>query len=101
MSAAVPGGLQIGAEPRDGLRVDRQRVAPTALADDAQRVEAPVLVQIPNRERGDLGAAESDLQADGENGAVAQPFERVASAACRAVCGPRLSRTPASFLRRD
>jgi hypothetical protein len=38
------------------LRVDRQRVAPSALARDAQGTKAPVLVQIADLEHGDLGA---------------------------------------------
>ena len=81
---AVAGGVQVGAQPRRGLRVDRERVAPAALADDAQRIEAAVLVQIPDLERGDLGAAQPDLQADGQDGAVAQAgSERVLPAGGR------------------
>ena len=74
---AVAGGLQIGAQPCRSLRVDRQRVAPSALAHDAQRVIAAVLVQIADLERGDLGAAQPDLQADRQDRAVAQPGDRV------------------------
>ena len=69
--------FEIGADALRGLRVDRQRFAPTALADHAQRIEAPVLVKIADIQGGDLRAAESDLQPDGENGAVAQTGERV------------------------
>jgi hypothetical protein len=60
----VPGEIEIGAHLRRGLRVDRERVAPSALAHHAQRVIAAVLVQIAERERGDLGAPQPDLQAD-------------------------------------
>ena len=77
MSLAVPERSQIGAQPRRGLRVDRQRVAPAALAHDAQRVIAAVLVQIADLERGDLGAAQPDLQADRQDRAVAQAGDRV------------------------
>ena len=72
-------GLQIRADSRRSLRVDGQRVAAAALARDAQRVIAAVLVQVPDLERGDLRAPQSDLQADGENGAIAQaPDQRPA-----------------------
>ena len=50
---------------------------PSALAQYAQRIEAPVLVQIADLERGDLRAPESDLQADGEDRAIAQSGDRV------------------------
>ena len=33
---AMPGGVEIGAKPRRGLRVDRQRIAPAALARHPQ-----------------------------------------------------------------
>ena len=74
---AVAGLFEIGADALRGLRVDRQCLAPAALAVHAQRIEAPVLVEVADIQRGDLRAAESDLQADGENGAVAQAGERV------------------------
>jgi hypothetical protein len=32
----MAGGIEIGAQSRRGLRVDRQRIAPSALAYDAQ-----------------------------------------------------------------
>ena len=44
--SAVSGSLYIGTQPRGGLRVDRQGVASSALADDAKRVKAPVLVPV-------------------------------------------------------
>ena len=74
---AVAGALEIGADALGGLRVDGERITPAALAGDAQRIEAPVLVKIADIQGGDLGATESDLQADRENGAVAQAGERV------------------------
>jgi len=52
-------------------------LAPAALALDAQRIEAPVLVKIANIQRCNLRAAETDLQSDRQNGAVAQTGERV------------------------
>ena len=61
----VAGRVDVSAKPRSRLRVDRQGIAPSALARYAQRIEAPVLVQIADLERGDLRAPESDLQADG------------------------------------
>ena len=97
---AVAGGLQIGADALRGLRVDRQRLAPAALADHAQRIEAPVLVQVADIQRGDLRAAESDLQADRENGAVAQAGERVGRRRVEQLARLRLSRTRRCCLRR-
>ena len=73
----VPGGVEIGAQPRCGLRVYRQCVASPALAYDAQRVIAAVLVQIAGLERRNLGAPQPDLQSDRQDGAVAQPSNRV------------------------
>jgi hypothetical protein len=57
----VSRGFEIGAQPRSGLRVNRKRVAPAALADYAQRIEAAVLVQVADLERGDLSAPQPDL----------------------------------------
>ena len=74
---AVAGDLEIGADALRGLRVDRERIAPAALAGHAQRIETPVLVKVADIQGGDLRAAESDLQADRKNGAVAQAGERV------------------------
>ena len=98
---AVAGDLKIGADALRGLRVDRQRLAPAALADHAQRIEAPVLVKVADIECGDLRAAESDLQADGENGAVAQAGERVVRRRVEQLSAPRFSKTPPCCLRRD
>ena len=74
---AVAGLVEIGAQPRRGLRVDRERVAAAALARHAQRVIAAVLVQVADLERGDLGAAQPDLQPDRQDRAIAQPGDRV------------------------
>ena len=52
-------------------------VAPAAFARHAQRIEAAVLVQIADLERSDLGAAQPDLQRDGEDRAIAQSRDRV------------------------
>jgi len=68
---AVPGEFQIGAQPRSGLWVDGEGVAPAALAHQAQRVIAAVLVQVADPERRDLGAAQPDLEADRQQRAVA------------------------------
>jgi hypothetical protein len=73
----VTGALKISPQARRRLRVDRQRVAATTLAGHAQRVIAAVLVQIAHLERGDLGAPQADLQADGEDRAIAQAGDRV------------------------
>src|ERR1700710_1243783 len=54
---AVAGALKIGADALRGLRVDRQRFAPSALADHAQRIEAPVLMKVANIQGGNLRAA--------------------------------------------
>ena len=74
---AVPGNFKIRADALRRLRIDRQRFAPSALADHAQRIKAAVLVKVADIQRGDLRAAESDLQPDRKNGAVAQTGERV------------------------
>ena len=60
----VAGAVQIGADALRRSGIDGERLAPAALAGDAQRIKAPVLVQIADIEGGDLGAAETDLQAD-------------------------------------
>lgn len=62
-SGASSSKFEVGA---DALRprVDRERLAPAALAGHAQCIEPAVLVQVPDSERGDLGAAEPHLQAD-------------------------------------
>src|SRR5271167_4114616 len=43
----------------------------------ARRIEAAVLVQVPNLERGDLGAAQPDLQDNREDRAIAQPGDGI------------------------
>src|SRR5262249_38960302 len=65
---AVAGDLEIGADALRGLRVDREGLAPAALALHAQRIETPGLVEIPDIQGGNLRAPETDLEADGENG---------------------------------
>jgi hypothetical protein len=55
----VAGGIEVGADALRDVRVDGERVAPAAFPDDAQRVEAPVLMQVLHRERGDFRAAEA------------------------------------------
>jgi hypothetical protein len=74
---AMPGELEIGAQPRRDLRVDRERIAPPALARHPQGIIATVLVQIADRERRDLGAPQPDLQADRQDGAIAQSGDRI------------------------
>jgi len=49
----MTGHIYTGTNACNGLRVDRQRVAGAALAVDAQRIEAAVLVQVADGERGD------------------------------------------------
>ena len=61
MLIAVPGMFKIGANTLCRLRVDRQRLAPSAFTHNPQRVKAPVLVQITDLQRGDLRATESHL----------------------------------------
>jgi hypothetical protein len=72
----MTGHIYIGTNACNGLRVDRQRVAGAALAVDAQRIEAAVLVQVADGERGDFGVPQTDLQPDREDGAVAQSGDR-------------------------
>jgi hypothetical protein len=60
---AVAGEVEVSADALCGLRIDR--------------IEAPIFVKIADIEGGDLCAAESDLQADRENGPIAQAGERV------------------------
>ena len=42
----VTGRVEIGADALGGLRIDRERIAAAALADDAQRIEAPIFVKV-------------------------------------------------------
>ena len=42
----VASGVEIGADTLRGIGVDGESVASAALPDDAERVEAPVLVQV-------------------------------------------------------
>lgn len=69
----MTGGVEISTQPCCRLRIDRERVAPAALAHHLQRVIAAVVVQVADVERGDLGASQPDRQ----DRAVAQPGERV------------------------
>ena len=69
--------VEIGAQPRGGLRVDGERVAPPALADDAQRIEAAVLVQVADVSAAISARRRPDLQADRQDGAVAQALRCV------------------------
>lgn len=73
----MAGRGEIGADALRDIGVDGERVAPTAFAHDAQRVEVPVLVKIFHRESREIRAAEAHLQAYRENRAVAQPLNRV------------------------
>jgi hypothetical protein len=95
MLCSVAGAFKIGPDALRGLRIDGQGFPLAALAGDAQRIKAAVLMQVADIERRDLRAAESDLQADRENGAVAQAGERVVR------CGPVLSKRRRCCLRRD
>jgi hypothetical protein len=71
----MPRAFQICPQASGRLRIDGKRIAPAALADDAQRSVAMVLVQVADREGGDFRAAQTDLQANRQNCAVAQAFE--------------------------
>ena len=55
---AVAGEIEIGANALGGLRIDGERIAPAALAGNAQRIEVPVFVKVADIESGDLRAAE-------------------------------------------
>jgi hypothetical protein len=72
----VAGALKICPNAASCLRIDCQRVAPSALARHAQGIVPAVLVQIADRQRRDFGAAQSDLQADGKDGAIAQATDQ-------------------------
>jgi hypothetical protein len=45
MICAMAGLVEIGTNARCRLRIDRQRIAPAALAGEAQRIETAVLMQ--------------------------------------------------------
>jgi len=79
--------FQVGSDALGDIRVDGESVASAAFSDDAQRVEAAVLVKIFHGECGDFRAAESNLQAHGENRAVAQAFDRVFRRGVEQLCG--------------
>jgi hypothetical protein len=51
-----------------------QRITSAAFAQNAQRIIPAILVQIPDRERGNFGAAETYLQADRQNCAIPRPL---------------------------
>jgi hypothetical protein len=57
----VAGGIQIRPDALRGVRVDGERVASATFPDDAQRVEAPVLMQVFDLERRDFRAAKAHL----------------------------------------
>src|ERR1700683_4140980 len=71
-SAPWAGEIEIGAQPRCGLRAEGERVATAARAHHPPRVIAAVLVQIADLEGRDLGTPQSYLQADREQRAIAQ-----------------------------
>jgi hypothetical protein len=60
----MPCAFRICPQARGRLRVDGKRIAPSALADDAQRIIATILMQVTDREGGDFRAAQADLQAN-------------------------------------
>jgi hypothetical protein len=68
----VTGLFEVRAQPCGGLRIDCQGIAPATFARHAKRVIAAVLVQVANLERGNLRAAQADLQTDAEDRAIAQ-----------------------------
>ena len=73
----MAGGIEIGADALRDIRVDGKRVAAAAFPNDAQAIEAAVLVQVFHRKRGDFRAAEAHLQAHRENRPIAQPLNGV------------------------
>jgi hypothetical protein len=57
----VPAGVEINPYPLRGLGVDRKRMAPAALADDAQRVISAILMEVSDLERGYLRRERDDV----------------------------------------
>ena len=57
MIAPMARQLQLSADARRRLRVDGERIAPAALASEAQRVQTSVLVQVAHGQRRNLRAA--------------------------------------------
>jgi hypothetical protein len=51
--------------------MNRKRVLAVAFSNKAKRIVAPVLVELPDGERSDLGPAEADLEPDREDRLVA------------------------------
>ena len=76
--AAVPGELEVIAEGRERGRVDRHGPGLGALAEDPEVRHAPVFVERSDGEAGDLVAAESVVEQDGEECPVAPRLEAVA-----------------------
>ena len=72
----------------------------SAFAHDAQRIEAPVLVQVFHRKRGDFRAAEAHLQAHRENRPVAESFNRVFRRGVEQLARVRLGEGERRFLPR-
>ena len=75
----MAGCVEIGADSLGDVGVDGKRVAPAAFAGDAQRVVPAVLVQISDRECGDFGAAETDLQTDRQDCPITQSLDGILS----------------------
>ena len=70
---AVASGVEVGPDPLGGLRVDGQGVLLGALANNAERVETAVDVQIANAKRRNFGPAQADLEPHRQDGSVAEP----------------------------
>jgi hypothetical protein len=71
----MAGGFQIRLYPFDCIRRDGQGIVPAALAGDAQRVIAAILMQIRDDQRRDFGATEPRLQLHYQNGPVTQTLK--------------------------
>jgi hypothetical protein len=74
---AATGCIKIRADALCGVWMNGKRVAPPALAHDTEAIEAAILVEIFDRENGNLGTAEAYLQSYGENRPVPQSFDCV------------------------
>lgn len=58
----MPGGGEIVPDTLGRLRVNRERVLSFPLANDSERIEAAILVQVANPEASDFGPPEARLK---------------------------------------
>ena len=95
---AMPGHRQIGLDRALRRGVDRNEADLGALALDAEMHHTLPAVQIFHPEPAELFTANAVIEQGGENGAIADPLERICRR-LRAACGPGGRQVPVWCLR--